>query len=170
VRITINTVSTKSRAVQVHFRENDEMRRLSPALITRMKDPALRFGLREFIFWNIMERNFATQSSKDPPKVIGPFNPDKHDWRLLGDAMAGMAQDEEHEKRHPSARRFMRFLWRWWNGETDREEFRCWWSRNRTYVFNRWPEHKPQLGDLYALIERVYLKPYLKPESTKCPT
>jgi len=92
------------RFAAIHFASNNSYR-LSVYIVRLMKADQLKRELRHFIFWDIMERNFARS---DPTRI---FNPDDHDWHLLGDAMLDMKRD------------LQRSCWE------DRDWFR-WWTRS----------------------------------------
>jgi hypothetical protein len=116
-----------------HFETEEARRRLSPYLIRMMKSPDLRQQLRQFIFWDVMKRNFALSIS------TAPFVRDRHDWHLLGDAMLDMKneRDRGHEKR----------------------DFQHWWCDQKDVVSKRWlaePARKKAIDGLYAYLDELY--------------
>ena len=109
-----------------HFASDKRVSRLSPYLVNQMKAPALRQGLRKFIFWDIMEHNFAKQVT------LRTFDPDHHDWHLLGEAMANFKT------------------------ESGKEDL-CWLTEMKGKVFERWPQHSSEITAVYAYLDKHYL-------------
>jgi hypothetical protein len=119
------------RFAAVHFSGNNSYR-LSVYIVRSITSDRLRRELRQFIFWDIMERRFARA---DLPKT---FNPDDHDWHLLGDAMLDMKKDLQVDC---------------WNG---RDWFR-WWGDQQDIANDRWAKQsKVGLDAVYAELDKRY--------------
>jgi hypothetical protein len=115
----------------VHFSGKDSYR-LSVYVVRLIGDIGLKRDLRHFIFWDIMERNFV---GRNPTNA---FNPDHHDWHLLGDAMFDMKKDLQKNC---------------WDG---RDWFR-WWTDQVAVADDRWSgTSKVVLSALYAELDKTY--------------
>jgi hypothetical protein len=118
-------------------------RRLSPYIVRQMKSPDLQQQLRQFIFWDIMERKLTG------PNAVDDFDADDQDWHLLGDAMRDMkeARDRGAETR----------------------DFQHWWCDQEAVAFDeRWPERWPFRDELYAYLDHLYFGDEWKDDRAQC--
>jgi hypothetical protein len=127
---------------ETHSDKDEYRRRLSPYLIRQIKDAELQRQLRQFVFWDVVERHFTGQ------KIVDRFRGDDQDWHLLGDAMLDRKMDDDHLRRW--WRRW--HCWRCWV----EPDFLEWWREYKRLVCKRWPERGQVLEELYRYLDEWY--------------
>jgi hypothetical protein len=114
-----------------HSKDGSEGRRFSVYFVRRIADPLVRNEIRNFIFWDVIERNVSGNSDFR-------FDEEKGDWHLLGDSIYDMSRDPA-------------------KFSLDGQDFKTWWLAAKQTVYGRFPNQKEELTKSFAWIGRTYL-------------